>query len=238
MQRGGGNSGIPEFGRPVTDRAVLAPAPCVIEGSYVKLRPLAGSDAPALFDALRRDDQEILQQFTADSPVASEQETLALIEAKLALTGNAYFACVPKATGKAGGFACMMRVDREHRVVEIGNVLYGPDLRRSRAGTEAVFLLARHAIEDLGFRRVEWKCNDLNAASRHAALRYGFTFEGVFRQHMIVKGRNRNTAWYSMLDIEWPKRREMFEAWLSPGNFDKNGKQIVALSQLNGLGGS
>lgn len=225
-------------GPAVAMREVRKPGPVSLDGKYVLLRPLGPEHADDLFAALADDDQEALQQFTGDHPVASAEEMRNLITKKLAIPDAAYFACLDRESMRAAGFACLMRVDMANRVLELGNVLYAKRLRRSRAGTEAVYLLARHAFEDLGFRRLEWKCNDRNSASRHAALRYGFTFEGVFRQHMIVKGRSRDTAWYSVLDREWPKRREIFEAWLAPENFTGDGQQIVSMSQLNGVGGS
>jgi RimJ/RimL family protein N-acetyltransferase len=117
-------------------------------------------------------------------------------------------------------------------VVEIGNVLFTPALQATTAATEAMYLMARHAFEDLGYRRYEWKCNDLNAPSRRAAVRLGFTYEGTFRQHMIVKGRNRDTAWYSMIDTEWPRVKAAFEAWLDPGNFDEAGRQKRRLEEI------
>jgi RimJ/RimL family protein N-acetyltransferase len=120
------------------------------------------------------------------------------------------------------------------RVIEVGHVLYSPALQRQPLGTEAQYLLAKYAFETLGYRRYEWKCNALNAASKRAALRYGFTHEGTFRQHLIAKGRNRDNAWYSMLDSEWPARKAAFERWLAPGNFTTDGKQKESLSALNG----
>jgi hypothetical protein len=116
------------------------------------------------------------------------------------------------------------------RVIEVGSIIYSPALQRTRGGTEAMYLLARYVFETLGYRRYEWKCNALNAPSRRAALRLGFTFEGIFRQHMIIKGRNRDTAWFSMLDTEWPDRRSAFERWLRPENFDANGRQKTSLA--------
>lgn len=228
----------PEAGRPVEGRAAAMPVSVMIEGRYVTLHPLAEAHATDLLAALLAEDQVALQRYTADEPVASLDDVLKLIRNKLATPAAAYFACADRRSGRIAGFACLMRTDLPNRVVEIGNVLYTGPLRRSRAGTEAVYLLAKYAIETLGFRRVEWKCNDHNAGSRHAALRYGFHFEGVFRQHMIVKGRNRDTAWYSLLDHEWPQRREAFEQWLAPENFDTHGRQILSLAQLNGVGGS
>src|SRR5437667_2452917 len=125
-----------------------------------------------------------------------------------------------------------MRSDPENGVIEVGNLLLAPSLQRTRGATEAMYLMARHVFEDLGYRRYEWKCNALNEPSRRAALRLGFTFEGIFRQHMIIKGRNRDTAWFSMLDSEWPARKAAFERRLDPANFDAAGRQKTSLSAL------
>jgi RimJ/RimL family protein N-acetyltransferase len=134
--------------------------------------------------------------------------------------------------GRAAGYASFMRIEPAHGVVEVGNILLSPILQRTRAATEAMYLMARHVFEDLGYRRYEWKCNAQNEPSRRAALRYGFTYEGIFRQHMVVKDRNRDTAWFSMLDSEWPARKAAFEAWLDPSNFDENGEQRKSLQSL------
>jgi RimJ/RimL family protein N-acetyltransferase len=120
----------------------------------------------------------------------------------------------------------------EHGSIEIGHIWFGASLRRSSAATEAIYLLAAHAFDELGYRRLEWKCNALNQASRRAAERFGFAFEGVFRHHMVVKGRNRDTAWYAITDDEWPAVRDAFEAWLSPENFDQTGRQRSRLGEL------
>ena len=119
------------------------------------------------------------------------------------------------------------------RVIEVGNIVYTPLLQRTPLGTEAQYLLARYAFETLGYRRYEWKCNALNEPSRRAALRLGFSFEGIFRRHMIQKGRSRDTAWYAMIDEEWPARKARFERWLAPGNFDAAGRQRTPLSSLS-----
>ena len=142
------------------------------------------------------------------------------------------FAIVPLETGAASGWASFMRIKPQHGVIEVGNVLFSPGLQRSRAATEAMYLMASHVFDDLGYRRYEWKCNAENEASRRAAARLGFTFEGIFRQHMVSRGRNRNTAWFSMLDHEWPARKRAFEAWLDPANFDDSGRQKRSLSQI------
>jgi RimJ/RimL family protein N-acetyltransferase len=126
-----------------------------------------------------------------------------------------------------------MRIEPAHRCMEVGNILYSVLLQRTAGATEAMYLMACHAFDDLGYRRYEWKCNALNEPSRRAALRLGFLFEGIFRQHMIIKGANRDSAWYSMLDGEWPARKANFERWLSPDNFDGSGKQRMSLSAMN-----
>lgn len=123
-----------------------------------------------------------------------------------------------------------MRIEPQHRVIEVGNILYTPRFQRTAGATEAMYLMARHVFEELGYRRYEWKCNALNGPSRRAAQRLGFTFEGIFRQHMIVKGSNRDTAWFSMLDSEWPARKAALERWLDPANFDVDGRQKSSLS--------
>jgi RimJ/RimL family protein N-acetyltransferase len=135
--------------------------------------------------------------------------------------------------GRPLGLATLMSIRPDMRVIEVGNILLGPSLQRSRLATEAQFLLARYAFEVLGYRRYEWKCDALNAPSRRAALRFGFAFEGIFRNHMIVKGRNRDTAWFAITDDDWPARKAAFERWLDPANFDTEGRQKLRLSELN-----
>jgi RimJ/RimL family protein N-acetyltransferase len=126
-----------------------------------------------------------------------------------------------------------MEIRPAMRVIEVGHIVYSPALQRTPLGTEAQYLLARYAFETLGYRRYEWKCDAHNAPSRRAALRYGFVFEGILRRHMIAKGRTRDTAYFSMLDSEWPARKAAFEKWLTPENFDASGKQRTSLSELN-----
>src|SRR5947208_6145911 len=143
-----------------------------------------------------------------------------------------YSYAIIDASGHAVGIATLMEIRPAMRVIEVGNILYSPALRRTPLGTEAQYLLARYAFETLGYRRYEWKCDALNARSRGAALRYGFVYEGTFRQHLIAKGRNRDNAWFSILDSEWPARKTAFERWLAPGNFDVAGRQKTSLSAL------
>jgi RimJ/RimL family protein N-acetyltransferase len=167
-------------------------------------------------------------------PFASQAQFTDWLEARAASNDPLFFTITNHEAGEARearGMASLLRMAPEHGVIEIGHIWFAPTLQRTRAATEAIYLLSRYAFE-LGNRRYEWKCNALNVASRRAAERFGFTFEGVFRQHMVVKGRNRDTAWYSMTDAEWPSRRVAFEAWLRPENFDSGGGQRRSLAEL------
>jgi RimJ/RimL family protein N-acetyltransferase len=142
-----------------------------------------------------------------------------------------FHAIVDQATGKAVGVAAYLRIEPAVGVIEVGHIAYAPILQRTPAATEAMYLLMRRVFEELGYRRYEWKCDALNAASRAAAERLGFTFEGIFRQATLYKGRNRDTAWYSVIDREWPQRKAAFEAWLDPANFDGQGRQRTRLAR-------
>ena len=207
------------------------PQRTVLEGRAIKLVPLdANAHGDDLFEAVDGHDQ--VWTYLADGPFATREAFKASLSAKAQSTDPLFFAIVDKQTGRAVGYQTFLRIDAANRVIEVGNIVYSPRLQRTVGATEAQHLFARYAFEDLGYRRYEWKCNALNAPSRRAAERYGFTFEGVFRQHMIVKGRNRDTAWFSMLDSEWPARRAAFEAWLDPLNFDAAGLQIKPLAAL------
>ena len=143
-----------------------------------------------------------------------------------------FFTLVRAADERPLGVASYLRITPEHGAIEIGHIWFGEPLQRTTAATEAIYLLARHAFDELGYRRLEWKCNALNDASRRAAERFGFGFEGVFRNHMVVKGRNRDTAWYAIVDRDWPRVRGAFEAWLAPENFDGEGRQRRRLGEL------
>jgi RimJ/RimL family protein N-acetyltransferase len=143
-----------------------------------------------------------------------------------------YFYSVLDRNERALGFLALMEIRPAYRVIEVGNIIYGEPLQRTPLGTEAQYLLTRYAFETLGYRRYEWKCNALNARSRMAAERFGFTYEGTFRQHMIIKGHSRDTAWFSIIDSEWPARKQAFERWLAPDNFNADGRQKVSLAAI------
>jgi RimJ/RimL family protein N-acetyltransferase len=142
-----------------------------------------------------------------------------------------FYAVVDSATGQAEGRQALMRITPEHGVIEIGSILWGPRIARTRIATEALYLFALHAFDELRYRRFEWKCDAANEPSRRAALRFGFAFEGIFRQHMVVKGRNRDTAWFAITDAEWPRISAGMQRWLAPENFDSEGRQRLSLSK-------
>jgi RimJ/RimL family protein N-acetyltransferase len=203
-----------------------------LTGQYVTVEPLnlAKHGAP-LWDGVGGAANNELWRYLPDGPYV-HADFMRDMEAKAASQDPLFHTIVDHVSGQAVGRASFMRIEPKHRCLEVGSILYSPALQRTRGATEAMYLMARHVFETLGYRRYEWKCNALNEASRRAALRLGFSFEGIFRQHMIVKGQNRDTAWFSLLDHEWPRRKQAFEAWLAPANFDAAGAQIRTLSEL------
>jgi len=208
------------------------PRPVTLRGRYATLEPLEGvRHTEALWKAVQR--HEELWRWMPASPATSAPALMAELERWQEKEKALLLAIVPAETGEAAGWAAYMRIEPAHGVIEVGNVMFSPTLQKTRAATEAMYLMARHVFEDLGYRRYEWKCNVENASSRRAALRLGFTFEGTFRQHMVVKGHNRDTAWFAMLDKEWPARKRAFEAWLEPGNFDDEGQQRHTLTSYS-----
>jgi RimJ/RimL family protein N-acetyltransferase len=226
------------FGQPVGPlvdaRSAKRPERVTLRGRAVSLVPLdAETHADALFHGANGGDKDRLWTYLADGPYADAAVFKAAIAAKAQSADPLFFAVLDNASGLAVGYQTLMRIDATHRAIEVGNVLYTPALQRTIGATEAQYLLARYVFDELGYRRYEWKCDDLNAPSKRAATRLGFFFEGVFRQHMIVKGRSRDTAWFSMLDAEWPARRAAFERWLAPDNFDDAGRQKVSLTRLD-----
>ena len=208
---------------------VARPARRELRGDHVLLRPVRETDAPALFDASR---DERIWTYLPYGPPANHEELWGIYADAEAGDDPLFFTLVRLPDATPHGIASYLRITPDHGVIEIGHIWFGTPLQRTTAATEAIYLLAKHAFDDLGYRRLEWKCNALNAASRSAAERFGFTFEGVFRKHMVVKGRNRDTAWYSILDDEWPGIREGFERWLAPANRDGDGRQRQTLAEL------
>jgi RimJ/RimL family protein N-acetyltransferase len=203
-----------------------------MEGRYCRVEPLDERHAADLFDAWNEapDDRDWTYKFPEQPADASD--CLAYVQREAKSTDPLHFAIVDLATGSAVGSAALMRIDQTHGVIEVGGISYSPRLKRTRAGTEAMYLMMRRVFDELGYRRYEWKCDSLNAPSRAAALRYGFQFEGTFRQVIVYKGRNRDTTWYSILDREWPAIRAAFETWLCPDNFDAAGRQRRSLADI------
>jgi RimJ/RimL family protein N-acetyltransferase len=204
------------------------PQRVTLEGPHVKIVPLdAASHAAALYAGSR---DPALWRYLFNGPYTDEADFRIWLEGREKSEDPLFFTILDRARDVAAGYSSLMRIEPAHRVIEVGNILYLPILQRSAGATEAMYLLARYVFEELGYRRYEWKCDACNAPSRRAALRLGFTFEGIFRQHMIVKGKNRDTAWYSMLDTEWADRKQAFERWLDPANFDAEGQQKSRLN--------
>ncbi len=205
--------------------AKSAPERIVLEGRYVRLEPLAPQHAADLYAVSTMPGGVERYRWLSQHAPGSVAEMEARIEHAMTQTDPLYVAVVDQASGRAVGQQGWMRIRPEHGSIEIGGIHWGLPMARSRLATEALYLFLRHAFDDLGYRRFEWKCNDRNAASKAAATRFGFQFEGLFRQDMIIKGISRDTAWFSIIDGEWPAMRAEYERWLSPDNFDADGVQ-------------
>lgn len=206
------------------------PAPIALDGCFIRLEKLdPARHADELFAAHESDpDGRNWTYLFSDKP--RTREAFREWVTKSASTEDPlFYAIVDKQSGQAVGVESLMRIDRANGVIEVGHINFSPKLQRTPGATEAVFLLMKRAFEDLGYRRFEWKCDSLNAPSRRAALRLGFQFEGIFRQHMIYKGRSRDTAWFAIVDGDWPAIKAAFESWLATENFDANGRQRAPL---------
>jgi RimJ/RimL family protein N-acetyltransferase len=216
---------------PVVD-TTPAPAPgdVTLEGRFASLAKLGRPHGDSLWSALKDDDAT--WAYLGYGPFADRAAFDQWLAARVAASDPFAYAVIDRASGRALGSVTLMEIRPAMRVVEMGNIVLSPALQRTPASTEAQYLAARYVFEELGYRRYEWKCNALNAPSVRAARRLGFTYEGTFRQHMIVKGRSRDTAWFSIIDSEWPAVRAAFEAWLAPANFDSAGRQIASLTDI------
>lgn len=209
---------------------VSAPAREPLEGQYVRLEPLdPDRHTRTLFEASTAEGAEARFQYMAEQPPTDLDIFRAWVGRAAASSDPLYFATIDRDTGRAEGRQALMRIDTANGVVEIGNIVWGAALSRTRKATEALFLFADLAF-GLGYRRLEWKCNDENEPSKAAAHRFGFTYEGCFLQHMVVKGLNRDTAWFAITDGDWQTLRPVYQAWLSPDNFDEDGRQHTRLA--------
>lgn len=210
-----------------------APDSPVLEGRFVRLERLsAARHGDSLYACSTMPDADARFRWLPEYPPQSRAAFQSWLDKAETSTDPLYYAVIDKASGEIAGRQTFLRIDTANGVIEIGHIFWSSLIARTPATTEAFYLFARHIFDDLGYRRFEWKCNDRNEPSKRAAERYGMTFEGVFRQHYVVKGENRDTAWYSMLDREWPAARAAFEEWLAPENFDADGAQRAALSTL------
>jgi RimJ/RimL family protein N-acetyltransferase len=212
---------------------VQRPARVPLRGSRVLLRPVSPADAEPLYAASHPPEGDLANwTYLPDGPYDNPDHLRRMLTWAESSDDPLYFTLLTLPEECPAGLASYLRITPEFGVIEIGHIWFGAGLRRTTAATEAVYMLASHVFDDLGYRRLEWKCDALNAASRRAAERFGFRFEGVFRKHMVVKGRSRDTAWYAMTDDEWPPIRSGFHAWLAPENFDAGGSQRRSLREL------
>lgn len=220
------------LGEPVAFTGAAAPESSVLMGSYTVLRPLnPATDAERLYAMSHEPDGDPrIWTYLYEGPYASLEEYQRDLERFAATRDPLYFAAT--VGGHAEGVVSYLAIVPEHGSIEVGNIWFGRALQRTPAATEAIYLLAWNAFEELGYRRLEWKCNALHARSRRAAERLGFVYEGTFAQHRVVRGRNRDTAWFSITDARWPAVRAALEAWLAPENFDADGRQRRSLSEL------
>jgi RimJ/RimL family protein N-acetyltransferase len=230
------------FPRPLSGAMVsrlpsaLVPARRPLKGQYVELEPLdAAAHAGDLFAASHGSAEALrIWDYLADGPWPGIDEYTNALRQQTAMLDRVYFAIRPLHEKICCGQASFLDVDAQNGVTEIGHIWFGSRLQRSRAATEALYLMIRYAMDDLGYRRMQWRCNAQNRKSMAAAERLGFRFEGIFYNHLIFKGKNRDTAWFSILDDEWPELRTIFGQWLAPANFGEDGTALTSLSELTG----
>jgi RimJ/RimL family protein N-acetyltransferase len=209
------------------------PGPTELTGRHCRLEPVhSGRHHVDLYEAYMEAPDDRDWTYLFHERPASAPEFCAYLTILERSEDPLHFAIIERSTMRALGTAALMRIDPAHGSIEVGSITFAPRLQRTAAGSESMYLLMRHAFDELGYRRYEWKCDSLNTASRRAAERYGFSFEGIFRNAIVYKGRNRDTAWYSITDQEWPRVRAGFETWLDPANFDERGQQKRSLQEL------
>ena len=221
------------FGRPVPGwTGATPPDPHPITGRHCRLEPLSMDHAPDLYRAYQVDGGTANWDYLPYGPFDGLDGFKAFLEGSCLGRDPLFYAIHDLASGRAVGMASYLRIDPPQGVIEVGHIHFSPELQRRPAATETMFLMMRQVFDGWGYRRYEWKCNNLNTGSKQAAARLGFSFEGVFRQAAVVKGRNRDTAWFSVLDSEWPVIRTAFERWLDPANFDEAGYQRAGLASI------
>ena len=228
----------PESGLPIGPRLAnpgpaRAPERIVLEGRYARLEPLdPARHRDDLHAASTTPDRAARFRYMPELPPDSPASFGTWLAGAAASPDPLFFAVLDRATGRAEGWQTLMRITPVHQCIEIGNIYWGPRMAGTRVATEAMYLFAACVLETLGYRRYEWKCDALNAPSRRAALRFGFTCEGCFRRAVIIRGRSRDTVWFSIIDEEWPALKAAYERWLAPENFDAQGRQKARLSEL------
>lgn len=209
------------------------PSVAVLQGRFTRLEMLdVAKHAKGLFLASSQEDADIRFQWLPDEAPQNLEEFEAWLEKIANNKGAICYVVIDKRTNKICGRQMFLRLDPANGSIEIGNILWNKDISRTAVTTEALFLFAAYVFDDLGYRRFEWKCNNDNEPSKNAALRFGFQYEGLFRQNSVVKGKNRDTAWYSIIDSEWLQLKTAFNAWLAPNNFDPQGKQKLKLGSF------
>jgi RimJ/RimL family protein N-acetyltransferase len=221
------------LGPRVDSRPAERPQRTALVGRLVTVAPLdPARHGDSLYGGLCGAHNDDLWCYLLSGPFGDRASFDVYLEKSAVSKDPLFFSILDGASARALGIAAYLRVEPLDRVIEVGSIVFTRSLQRTAGATEAMFLMAAHAFETLRYRRYEWKCNALHERSRRAALRLGFTFEGIFRNHMISKGRSRDTAWFAMLDSEWPARRDALESWLDPENFDADGRQRVPLSSF------
>ena len=226
-----------EFGQPIGDdvwgwHPRVLPRDVRLQGHEVTLVDLTLDHVPSMFELTCGEGNEPLWTYMSAGPFRTSTELGAYVQKQMRNPTTVPLAIIGNETGRVVGTASYWNVSPVNGSIEIGSIVYSPEMQHHRGGTESIYLMARHAIDELGYRRLEWKCDDLNESSRRAAVRYGFTYEGTFRHAVVYKGRNRDTAWYAMTDAECRRLRPAYEQWLSEGNFDADGRQRSRLSEL------
>jgi RimJ/RimL family protein N-acetyltransferase len=212
-------------------KGVARPERITLEGRYTRIEPLdAARHGDDLLASARAPGAEDRFPYLFEDAPADRAAFSPWLEKAVSSADPLFFATIDKRTGRAEGRQALMRIDNAHGVIEIGSILWGPAIARSRVTTETLYLFASYVFDTLGYRRFEWKCNNLNEPSKRAAERFGFVYEGIFRQHMVAKGQNRDTAWFAMIDADWPRLKAGYERWLSPENFDEAGQQKTKLT--------
>ena len=224
-------TGLPIGPRVADPAPSTRPERVVLDGMYCRLEPLDPiTHGDGLFVASTPPDAKARFLYLPVEAHRDRADFNAWAEAKAVSTDPMYFTVIDTRTGLIGGRQSFLRIDPANQSIEIGDIYWGPSISRTQVTTEANFLFAKYAFDELGYRRYEWKCNALNEPSRRSALRFGFLYEGLFRRAAIVKGRTRDTTWYAMTSEEWPAIKRAYEEWLDPANFDGHGRQLLPLT--------